>query len=51
MVWATLRRAPSSAYFELEDQPAPSVVYTFSLEIHKNKRAPIEIKKEGVVVG
>lgn len=26
IVWATPRKAPSSAYFELEDQPAPKVV-------------------------
>lgn len=26
IVWATLRKAPKRAYFELEDQPAPKVV-------------------------
>lgn len=26
IVWATLRRAPNRAYFELEDHPAPKVV-------------------------
>jgi len=37
MVWATPRNAPIRAYLEFEDQPADSVVYTFNLEIHRNK--------------
>lgn len=40
IVCATLRKAPSRAYFELEDQPLIMVVYTLSLEIHKNSRIP-----------
>ena len=51
MVWAILRRAPNKAYLELEDQPAPRVVYTFSLEMQRNRRAPIVMKKVGWVVG
>lgn len=32
-----LRVAPRSAYFELDDHPAPRVVYTLSLERHKKR--------------
>jgi hypothetical protein len=35
IVCATLRRAPSNAYFEFEHHPAINVVYTFILETHR----------------
>lgn len=47
IVWATPRSAPSKAYLELENQPAPKVVYTFRLEIHRNSTTLICIKYMG----
>jgi hypothetical protein len=38
IVWATLRRAPSREYFELDDHPAPRRVYTFNLDNARNIR-------------
>lgn len=35
IVCATPRRAPRSAYFELDLHPAINVAYTFILETHK----------------
>lgn len=32
MVWATARRAPIRAYFELEAQPEPKIEYTARLD-------------------
>ena len=40
IVWAAPRKAPRSAYLELEDQPATKVVYTFILEIARNIKMP-----------
>lgn len=40
MVCAALRKAPRSAYLELDAHPAIRVVYTLNLEIHRNKRIP-----------
>lgn len=37
MVCAILRSVPKREYLELEDQPAISVVYTFMLEMHRNR--------------
>lgn len=51
MVCAMLRRAPIREYLELEDHPAIKVEYTFSLEIHKNKRIPKGRIKDGVLDG
>ena len=51
MVWAIARKAPRRAYFELEDQPAIRVVYTFRLEIHRNNKPAhlikVDIEYEG----
>lgn len=44
MVCATPRKAPSSAYFELEHHPAIKVAYTFILDTHKKYSTPKEIK-------
>ena len=46
IVWATLRRAPSSEYLEFEVHPAPKVVYTLSLEMAKKK---IILKEKNLV--
>lgn len=51
IVCATLRRAPRRAYFELDDHPAPRVVYTFRLEMHRKNSAPIVIKNAEFVEG
>lgn len=51
IVWATLRSEPSRAYFEFENQPAAKVEYTFILERHRKKRAPIGINREGELIG
>ena len=40
IVCAILRRAPKSEYLEFDAHPAPSVVYTLILEIHRNNRTP-----------
>lgn len=40
IVWATLRSLPSKAYLELDVHPAPSVGYTFILEIAINRITP-----------
>jgi hypothetical protein len=40
IVWATLRNPPSTAYFELEDQPLSNTVYTPKLVQHRKKRIP-----------
>ena len=40
MVWATVRRAPSREYLELEAQPAPITVNTFMAEIARKIRKP-----------
>ena len=40
MVCATLRKAPSSAYFEFDDHPLIMVVYTLSLEMQRNSKIP-----------
>ena len=42
-----LRVAPSKEYFELEDHPAPRVVYTLSLDRHRNKMIPYGKKIRG----
>ena len=47
MVWATLRKAPNSAYLELEAHPLPMVEYTLSLEMHRNMMMPNVRKKAG----
>lgn len=46
MVCATLRKAPSSAYFEFEHQPAIKIAYTFILLTHKKYRIPNTIKND-----
>jgi len=51
MVWAMPRIAPSRAYFEFENQPAASVVYTFILEMHRNRIIPKGRYELGVVEG
>lgn len=51
IVCAILRRAPSNAYLELEDQPAPNVAYTFMLERHKNSKIAKGINKVGEGIG
>lgn len=51
IVCATLRRAPSNAYLELEDHPAINVAYTFSLEIVRNIRIEKVIKMAGEDIG
>lgn len=40
MVWATARRAPIKAYFELDAHPAPRIEYTARLERARMKRIP-----------
>ena len=40
MVWATARRAPIKAYFELEAHPEPRIEYTARLEIAKMNSMP-----------
>jgi len=40
MVWAIPRRAPNSAYLELEHHPAINVVYTFILETQRKYKIP-----------
>jgi len=40
IVWATLRKAPNRAYFELAHHPEINVTYTFILDTHKKYRAP-----------
>jgi len=40
MVWATARRAPIKAYFELDAQPEPKIEYTARLESARIKRTP-----------
>jgi len=47
IVWAALRSAPRRAYFELEAQPAISVVYTLNLEIDRNSNTLNGIKVDG----
>ena len=51
MVWATLRKDPSRAYLEFENHPAPSVVYTFILDKHRNRSAPKDRKRGGSGMG
>lgn len=51
IVCATPRKAPSSAYFELEDQPARKVQYTFILDTHKKYRIPNVKKIAGLECG
>lgn len=40
IVWATARRAPMRAYFELEAQPEPKIEYTARLDTARIKRTP-----------
>lgn len=40
MVWATARRAPIRAYFELEAHPEPKIEYTARLEMARIKSIP-----------
>ena len=40
MVWATARRAPMSAYFELDAQPDPRMEYTARLDRARINRMP-----------
>lgn len=47
IVWATARRAPIKAYFELEAQPEPRMEYTARLESAKIKR----IAKSRLITG
>lgn len=47
MVCATLRRAPSSAYFEFDVHPLPIMVYTLRLDTHKNIKILYRKKMEG----
>jgi hypothetical protein len=47
IVWATPRRAPRRAYFELDLHPAIKVVYTFILDTHKKYSAPKDKKIAG----
>lgn len=47
IVWATLRSAPSRAYFEFEHHPDIKVVYTFILDTHRKKRIPNVINMAG----
>jgi hypothetical protein len=51
IVWATPRSAPSSAYFELEHQPAINVVYTFILDTHRKYNTPNEMKIAELLCG
>ena len=51
IVCAILRSAPIKEYLELEDHPAIRVVYTFSLEMHRNKSTPNDKIMDGVDVG
>ena len=51
MVWAILRRAPSRAYLELENQPAPRVAYTFKLERQRKNRTPNDKNMDGKYIG
>lgn len=51
IVWATPRRAPSNAYFELEHQPAINVAYTCILETHRKYRIPNLIKNDWLWCG
>jgi hypothetical protein len=46
MVWATPRRAPNSAYLELEHQPAINVEYTFILLTHRKYKTPKVMKND-----
>lgn len=45
------RRAPRSAYLELEHQPAINVVYTFILDTHKKYSAPYIMNMDGLEWG
>jgi hypothetical protein len=49
IVCATPRRAPRSAYFEFEHQPARKVVYTFILDTQRKYRMPNSMKYAGWV--
>lgn len=40
MVWATARRAPIKAYFELDAHPEPRMEYTARLESARINRIP-----------
>lgn len=40
MVWATARRAPINAYFELDAQPDPKIEYTARLDKARINRIP-----------
>jgi hypothetical protein len=40
IVWAILRRDPSRAYLEFENQPAINVEYTFKLDTHRKYSTP-----------
>lgn len=51
IVCATPRIVPSREYLEFDAHPIPTVVYTLSLEIHKNKIKPYLMKKEGFIYG
>jgi hypothetical protein len=51
IVCATLRSAPSKAYFELAPHPDTNVTYTFTLDTHKKYRIPKEIYIDGVECG
>lgn len=42
IVCATARRLPNSEYLELNDHPAPIVVYTPRLVQHRKNSVPIE---------
>lgn len=51
IVWATARRAPIRAYFELEAQPDHRVVYTARLEIANINSMPRLTLISGVGIG
>lgn len=46
-----LRSAPSKAYFEFENQPAPRVAYTFILDTQRKNRTPKDKNMEGEYMG
>jgi hypothetical protein len=51
MVCAIPRRAPRSAYLELEHHPDRKVVYTFILDTHRKYRIPKFINRDGWLWG
>lgn len=51
MVWATARRAPIKAYFELDAQPAPRTEYTVRLDRARMKRIPRLMSTTGYGIG